>query len=305
MAAFDGIEKTVGNTPLLKLSKIGKKLGLRADIYAKLEYFNPAGSVKDRVAAAMLADAEGRGILKKGGCVIEPTSGNTGVALAAMCAAKGYKCVVVMPENMSEERKKLISAYGAELVLTQKNLGMAGAIARADCLKSAIPNAVILGQFTNPANAAAHFNGTAPEIWRDICGAIDIFVAGVGTGGTLAGCSRYFKSRRADIAVYAVEPSNSAVLSGGKADLHGIQGIGAGFIPELLVNAAYDGVCAVSDKDAYDAAMLLRYTEGAFAGISSGANLHAAIALAKDERFFGKNIVTVFPDGGERYLSLI
>jgi len=192
LAAFDGIEKTVGNTPLLKLSKIGKKLGLRADIYAKLEYFNPAGSVKDRVAAAMLADAEGRGILKKGGCVIEPTSGNTGVALAAMCAAKGYKCVVVMPENMSEERKKLISAYGAELVLTQKNLGMAGAIARADSLKSAIPNAVILGQFTNPANAAAHFNGTAPEIWRDICGAIDIFVAGGGKGGAPAGGLRFF-----------------------------------------------------------------------------------------------------------------
>lgn len=305
LAAFDGIEKTVGNTPLLKLSNVKSTLRLSADIYAKLEYFNPAGSIKDRVAAAMIRDAEERGLIKKGGCVVEPTSGNTGVAIAAICAAKGYKAVIVMPENMSEERKKLISAYGAQLVLTDKNLGMAGAIARAEELKAELPDSLILGQFKNPANAAAHFNTTAPEIWRDMCGAIDLFVAGVGTGGTLAGCSRYFKSKRADIKVYAVEPDGSAVLSGGKAGIHGIQGIGAGFFPELLENAIYDGVCAVSESDARDAVKLLSRTEGVFAGLSSGANLHAAISLAKDGRFKEKNIVTVFPDGGERYLSVL
>lgn len=303
MKIFDGMTELVGGTPLLRLNGYIACNALEADICAKLEYFNPAGSVKDRVALAMIEDAERKGLLKPGATLIEPTSGNTGVGLAAVAAAKGYRLIIAMPETMSVERRRLLKAYGAELVLTDGGKGMTGAIEKAKELAAQMPGAFIPGQFDNPANPAAHGQTTAPEIWSDTDGKIDIFVAGVGTGGTLSGVGRYLKCKNKNIRIVAVEPASSPVLGGGRAGAHGIQGIGAGFVPNTLDAEVIDEVIAVKDDDAYSECKTLARTDGVLVGISSGAALSAAKSLARRSENNGRLIVALFPDTGERYLS--
>lgn len=304
MKIYNSLDEIIGNTPLLRLRNTEKAHSLTARLFAKTEYFNPAGSVKDRTAKFMIDSAEKRGVLKRGMTLIEPTSGNTGIALAAIGASKGYKVILTMPETMSVERRKLISAYGAEIVLTDGKKGMAGAIEKAEQLKGEL-NGVILGQFVNPANVSAHFLTTGPEIWNDTDGNVDIFVAGVGTGGTVTGVGRYLKSKNEAVKIIAVEPQSSPVLSKGKSGAHAIQGIGAGFVPEILDTHVYDRVLTVSDADALSAMRETVKREGLFIGISSGAALWAGIEIAKAEENTGKNIVLLFPDGGDRYLSVI
>ncbi len=303
MKIFDGMTELVGGTPLLRLNGYIARNAIEADICAKLEYFNPAGSVKDRVALAMIEDAERKGLLKPGATLIEPTSGNTGVGLAAVAAAKGYRLIIAMPETMSVERRRLLKAYGAELVLTDGDKGMTGAIEKAKELAAQMPGAFIPGQFDNPANPAAHGQTTAPEIWSDTDGKIDIFVAGVGTGGTLSGVGRYLKCKNKNIRIVAVEPASSPVLGGGMAGAHGIQGIGAGFVPNTLDAEVIDEVIAVKDDDAYSECKTLARTDGVLVGISSGAALSAAKSLARRSENNGRLIVALFPDTGERYLS--
>jgi cysteine synthase A len=303
MTVYQSITELVGRTPLLALGKYGAANNLSATIIAKLEYFNPAGSVKDRIALAMIEDAESRGALKPGAVIIEPTSGNTGIGLAAVAAAKGYRAIFTMPETMSVERRQLLKAYGAEIVLTPGAAGMKGAIARAGELAREIPGGFIPGQFVNPANPKAHFEHTGPEIWADTAGRVDIFVAGVGTGGTVSGVGNYLKSRNPDIRVVAVEPASSPVLSAGKAGPHKIQGIGAGFVPDTLDTSVYDEVFPVENEAAFAAAKSLGRIEGFLVGISSGAALHAATEIAKRPENAGKRIVVLLPDGGDRYLS--
>ena len=298
---YKSVEELVGKTPLVELSRFGKDLN--AKILAKVEFFNPAGSIKDRAAKSMLDDAEKKGILNKDTTIIEPTSGNTGIGLAALCAARGYKLIIVMPDTMSVERRLLMTAYGAELVLTDGKFGMSGAIKKAEEMAKEIPDSFIAGQFVNPANAQAHFDTTGPEIWEDTEGKVDIFVSCAGTGGTVTGTGKYLKSKNTDIEIVAVEPYESPVLSGGVAGSHGIQGIGAGFIPEVLDTEVYDKVVTVTTEEAYDAARKLGKTEGLLVGISSGAALAAGVKLAKLEENRGKNIVVILPDTGERYLS--
>ncbi|MGI6265374.1 MAG: cysteine synthase A [Acutalibacteraceae bacterium] len=296
-------DQLVGKTPLLELTHIEKELGLSAKIVAKLEYFNPAGSVKDRIAKSMIDEAEQSGKLKPGAVIIEPTSGNTGIGLAAIAAAKGYRIIIVMPETMSVERRQLMKAYGAELVLTDGAKGMKGAIARAEELAKEIPNAFIPGQFVNPANPKAHFEATGPEIYADTDGEVDIFVAGVGTGGTVTGVGQYLKSKKPGVKVVAVEPASSAVLSTGVAGPHKIQGIGAGFVPDVLDTGVYDEIFPVSNEDAFATGKLIGKKEGVLVGISSGAATFAAIELAKRPENAGKTIVVLLPDTGDRYLS--
>lgn len=298
---YHNLEALVGNTPLIKLTKLQNALDLKSEIYAKLEFYNPAGSVKDRVALEMIRDAEEKGLLKPGATIIEPTSGNTGIGLAAMAVARGYKVILTMPDTMSVERRQLLSAYGAQLVLTEGKLGMNGAIAKAEELKNSIPGSFIAGQFINPANAMAHYKTTGPEIWRDMQGDIDFFVAGVGTGGTLTGTAKYLKEQKSDIKACAIEPFDSAVLSGEQAGPHGLQGIGAGFVPEVLDVSLIDEIIKVKTEDAYETARLLAQCEGMLIGISGGAALYGAIKLAK--AYNNKKIVTLFPDSGDRYLS--
>lgn len=300
---YSSAQQLVGNTPLLQLQKIEKEYALTARLLAKLELFNPGGSVKDRVALAMIQDAEVRGLLKPGGVIIEPTSGNTGIGLAAVAASRGYRAIIVMPDNMSLERQLLMKAYGAQVVLTDGKLGMTGAIQKAKALAQEIPGSFIPDQFSNPANAKAHFATTGPEIWQDTGGNVDIFVAGVGTGGTITGTGSYLKSQNPRVQIVAVEPAGSALLSGGKAGVHGLQGIGANFIPEVLDRNVIDAVIPVTEEQAYAAARLLGKTEGILAGISSGAALHAAIRLAKRPEYTGKTVVVLLPDTGDRYLS--
>ena len=300
---YTSADQLIGRTPLLELTHIEKKFGLNARILAKLEYFNPGGSVKDRVALAMIDDAEAKGALKPDSVIIEPTSGNTGIGLASVAAARGYRIIIVMPETMSVERRQLMKAYGAELVLTEGAKGMKGAIAKAEELAKEIPGSFIPGQFVNPANPKAHFETTGPEIWADTDGQVDYFVAGVGTGGTVTGVGRYLKSQNAAVKVVAVEPKSSAVLSTGVAGAHKIQGIGAGFVPEVLDTAVYDEIIAVADEDAFRLGRELGRSEGVLVGISSGAALWAAIELAKRPENAGKTIVALLPDTGDRYLS--
>lgn len=300
---FTSADQLIGKTPLLELSNIEKNLGLKAKVYAKLEYFNPAGSVKDRIAKAMIDDAEAKGLLKEGSVIIEPTSGNTGIGLAAVAAARGYRIIIVMPETMSVERRQLMKAYGAELVLTDGAKGMKGAIAKADELAAEIEGAFIPGQFVNPANPAAHLATTGPEIYEDTDGEVDIFVAGVGTGGTVTGVGEYLKSKNPDIKVVAVEPASSPVLSKGTAGAHKIQGIGAGFVPDVLNTTVYDEIIAVTNEDAFAVGKLIGKSEGVLVGISSGAAAYAAIELAKRPENAGKKIVVLLPDTGDRYLS--
>lgn len=300
---YTSADQLVGKTPLLELTHIEKEYGISAKILAKLEYFNPAGSVKDRVAKAMIEDAEKKGLLKPDSVIIEPTSGNTGIGLAAIAAAKGYKMIIVMPETMSKERRIAVKAYGAELVLTEGSKGMKGAIAKAEELAREIPGSFIPGQFTNPVNAQAHRETTGVEIWNDTDGKVDIFVAGVGTGGTVSGVGEYLKSRNSGIKIVAVEPENSPVLSQGKAGTHAIQGIGAGFIPDTLNTGIYDEIIAISDADAFESARDIGVKEGILVGISSGAALAAAMTLAKRPENKDKTIVVLFPDNGERYFS--
>lgn len=303
MNIYRSVEELIGRTPMLELRNIERELGLDARIVAKLECFNPAGSAKDRVAKSMIDDAEARGLLKAGSTIIEPTSGNTGIGLASVAAARGYRTVIVMPDSMSAERRLLMKAYGAELVLTDGAKGMQGAIDRANELAREIPNSFIPGQFENPANPAAHYATTAPEIWTDTGGEVDFFVAGVGTGGTISGVGRYLKERKPDVRVAAVEPSDSPVLSGGTAGAHAIQGIGAGFVPTALDTSVYDEVITVGSEDAYAMGRLMGRREGLPVGISSGAALWAAVQIAKRTSAKGKTIVVLFPDGGEKYLS--
>ena len=300
---YTSAQQLVGNTPLLQLNNIMKKEGLSATVLGKLEGWNPAGSVKDRVALNMLDEAEAQGILKPGTTIIEPTSGNTGIGLACVAAGRGYRTIIVMPDSMSVERRILMSAYGAELVLTDGAGGMAAAIAKADELASTIPNAIVAGQFVNPANPAAHEATTGPEIWEDTDGQVDIFVCGVGTGGTITGTGRYLKSVKPEIKVVGMEPAGSPVLSGGKAGAHGLQGIGAGFIPEVLDVDVMDEIVTVTEAEAYTAGRLLARREGILAGISSGAALHAAIFVASRPENAGKTVVVLLPDTGDRYLS--
>ena len=300
---YRSADELIGGTPLMELTHIEKELGLKAKILAKLEYFNPAGSVKDRIAKAMIDDAEEKGLLKKGSVIIEPTSGNTGIGLASVAAARGYRIIIVMPETMSVERRQIMKAYGAELVLTEGAKGMKGAIAKADEFAKEIPNSFIPGQFVNPANPKAHFEHTGPEIYEDTNGNVDIFVAGVGTGGTITGVGEYLKSKKPDVKVVAVEPATSAVLSTGVAGAHKIQGIGAGFVPDVLDTKVYDEIIPVSNEDAFATGKLIGKKEGVLVGISSGAALSAAIELAKRPENAGKNIVVLFPDTGDRYLS--
>lgn len=300
---YTSADELIGSTPLLELKGVEKALSLKAKIFAKLEYFNPSGSVKDRIAKAMIDDAERRGALKPGSVIIEPTSGNTGIGLAAVAAMRGYKIIIVMPETMSVERRQLMKAYGAELVLTPGAKGMKGAIEEAERLAAETPDSFIPGQFTNPANPAAHKATTGPEIWNDTDGNVDIFVAGVGTGGTLSGTGEYLKEKKASVKVVAVEPATSAVLSTGKAGSHKIQGIGAGFVPKVLNTDIYDEIIAVSNEDAFDYGRLVGKKEGVLVGISAGAALKAAVELAERKENEGKNIVVIFPDTGDRYLS--
>ena len=300
---YTSADQLIGKTPLLELTNLEKKLGLKATILAKLEYFNPAGSVKDRIAKAMIDDAEASGALKPGSVIIEPTSGNTGIGLAAVAAARGYRIIIVMPETMSVERRQLMKAYGAELVLTDGTKGMKGAIAKADELAAEIPNSFIPGQFVNPANPKAHRETTGSEIYEDTDGKVDIFVAGVGTGGTVTGVGEYLKAKNPDVKVVAVEPKDSPVLSEGKAGAHKIQGIGAGFVPDVLNTAVYDEIIPVSNEDAFTTGKLIGKSEGVLVGISSGAALYAAIELAKRPENEGKTIVALLPDTGDRYLS--
>ena len=300
---YTSVEQLIGKTPLVELTNIEKKYDLKAKLLAKVEFFNPGGSVKDRVAKAMLDDAEEKGILTKDSVIIEPTSGNTGIGLALMSVARGYRCIIVMPDTMSMERRMLMKAYGAELVLTDGAKGMAGAIAKAEELAKEIPNSFIPGQFENPSNAKAHYLTTGPEIMKDTDGNVDIFVAGVGTGGTLTGTGRYLKEQKPEIKVVAVEPADSAVLSGKPAGPHGLQGIGAGFIPGVLDTTVYDEIIPVSNEEAYAFGKMIGRTEGILVGISAGAALFAAVELAKREENAGKNIVVLLPDTGDRYLS--
>ena len=300
---YKSAEQLIGRTPLLELSNIEKELGTSAKLLGKLEYFNPAGSVKDRVAVAMLDDAERRGLLKPGSVIIEPTSGNTGIGLASVAAARGYRVIIVMPDTMSRERRQLMRAYGAELVLTDGALGMKGAIAKAEELARELPDSFIPGQFNNPANPEAHRLTTGPEIFEDTGGEVDILVAGVGTGGTITGVGEYLKSKNPDVKIVGVEPSDSAVLSGKSAGAHGLQGIGAGFVPSVLNVGIIDEIITVSTEEAYAAARLVGRRCGILVGISSGAALHAAISLARRPKNEGKNIVIILPDAGDRYLS--
>ena len=300
---YTSADQLIGKTPLLELSNIEKKEGLEAKVLAKLEYFNPAGSVKDRIAKAMIDDAEAKGVLKPGSVIIEPTSGNTGIGLASVAAARGYRIIIVMPETMSVERRQLMKAYGAELVLTDGAKGMKGAIAKADELAKEIPDSFIPGQFVNPANPEAHKATTGPEIWEDTDGQVDIFVAGVGTGGTITGVGEYLKSRNPNVKVVAVEPASSPVLSKGTAGSHKIQGIGAGFVPDVLDTKVYDEIIPVENEDAFAGGKLVGRTEGVLVGISSGAAVWAAIQLAKRPENKGKTIVALLPDTGDRYLS--
>ena len=300
---YTSADQLIGKTPLLELSHIEKALNLNATILAKLEYFNPAGSVKDRIAKAMIDDAEAKGLLKEGSVIIEPTSGNTGIGLAAVAAARGYRIIIVMPETMSVERRQLMKAYGAELVLTDGTKGMKGAIAKADELAAEIEGAFIPGQFINPANPAAHVATTGPEIYEDTDGKVDIFIAGVGTGGTVTGVGEYLKSKNPDVKVIAVEPASSPVLSKGTAGAHKIQGIGAGFVPDVLNTKVYDEVIAVENEDAFATGKLIGKNEGVLVGISSGAAAYAAIQVAKRPENAGMNIVVLLPDTGDRYLS--
>ena len=300
---YTSADQLIGKTPLLELTNIEKKFGLKAKILAKLEYLNPAGSVKDRIAKAMIDAAEASGQLKPDSVIIEPTSGNTGIGLASVAAARGYRIIIVMPETMSVERRQLMKAYGAELVLTEGAKGMKGAIARADELAREIPNAFVTGQFVNPANPRAHFETTGPEIWEDTDGRVDYFVAGVGTGGTITGTGRFLKSKNPDVKVVAIEPASSAVLSTGVAGAHKIQGIGAGFVPEVLDTKIYDEIIPVSNDDAFATGKEVGNNEGVLVGISSGAALWAAIELAKRPENEGKTIVVLLPDTGDRYLS--
>ena len=300
---YKGTLDLIGNTPLVEVTNIEKELGLEATVLVKLEYLNPAGSVKDRIAKAMIDDAEKTGKLHKGSVIIEPTSGNTGIGLAAVAAARGYRIIIVMPETMSQERRTLMKAYGAELVLTEGAKGMKGAIAKADELAKEIPDSFIPGQFVNPVNPQAHFETTGPEIYEDTDGKVDIFVAGVGTGGTVSGVGKFLKSKNPDVKVVAVEPATSAVLSTGVAGAHKIQGIGAGFVPDTLDTSIYDEIIAVKNEDAFEYGALIGKTEGVLVGISSGAALSAAVELAKRPENAGKNIVVLFPDTGDRYLS--
>ena len=300
---YTSADQLIGKTPLLELTHLEKALGLEAKLVAKLEYFNPAGSVKDRIAKAIIEDAEATGRLKAGSVIIEPTSGNTGIGLASVAAAKGYRLIITMPETMSVERRQLIKAYGAELVLTEGSKGMKGAIAKAEELQKEIPDSIIAGQFINPANPKAHKETTGPEIWEDTDGEVDIFVAGVGTGGTVTGVGEFLKSQKASVKVVAVEPADSPVLSKGTAGAHKIQGIGAGFVPDVLNTAVYDEVIPVTNDDAFATGKLLGKSEGVLVGISSGAALFAAIELAKRPENKGKTIVALLPDTGDRYLS--
>ena len=300
---YTSADQLIGKTPLLELTHIEKKLGLKAKVLAKLEYLNPAGSVKDRVAKAMIDDAEEKGLLKEGSVIIEPTSGNTGIGLASVAAARGYRIIIVMPDTMSVERRQLMKAFGAELVLTEGAKGMKGAIAKADELAKEIPNSFVPGQFVNPANPKAHYLTTGPEIVADTDGAVDYFVAGVGTGGTITGVGKYLKEKVPGVKVVAVEPATSAVLSTGVAGAHKIQGIGAGFVPDVLDTKVYDEIIPVANEDAFAVGKLIGKTEGVLVGISSGAAVWAAIELAKRSENEGKNIVVLLPDTGDRYLS--
>lgn len=303
MKIYKNITELIGRTPLLEVTNIERDKQLKARILIKLEYFNPAGSVKDRAALSMIREAEEQGRIRPGALIIEPTSGNTGIGLAAVAASKGYRTVFVMPETMSVERRKLLAGYGAQIVLTEGSKGMSGAIARAEELAAENDNAIVLGQFVNPANPEAHYRTTGPEIWEDTEGAVDLFVAGVGTGGTITGTGRYLKEHNPDLKVIAVEPAGSPVLSGGKAGPHGLMGIGAGFVPEILDTKIYDRICTVAEEEAYAAARLLAHREGILTGITSGAALHAAIKEAECPENEGKTIVALLPDTGERYLS--
>jgi len=300
---YTSAEQLIGGTPLLRLCNIEKELGLQAKLLAKLEYLNPAGSAKDRVALSMIQQAEAEGKLKPGSVIIEPTSGNTGIGLALVAACRGYRAIIVMPDSMSMERRLLMKAYGAELVLTEGAKGMKGAIAKAEDLAKEIPDAFIPGQFENPANPLAHYKTTGPEIWADTDGDVDIFVAGIGTGGTISGTGKYLKEQKPDLKVVGIEPAGSAVLSGGTAGPHGLQGIGAGFVPEALDTAIYDEVVPVAEEQAYEAGRLIGRREGIVVGISSGAALWAAIQVAKRPENAGKTIVVLLPDTGDRYLS--
>ena len=299
----ESVAELVGNTPLLELKNIEKEAGLQARLLAKLECFNPAGSIKDRVALSMILDAEEKGILKPGGAIIEPTSGNTGIGLAAISASRGYRAIIVMPDTMSVERQLLMTAYGAELVLTPGAKGMQGAIEKAEELKAENPGSIIAGQFENPANPKAHAETTGPEIWQDTNGRVDVFVAGIGTGGTVTGIGKYLKQQKPDVKVIGVEPANSPLLTQGRAGSHGLQGIGANFVPQVLDQSVCDSIVTVTEEQAYAAARLMGKKEGVLVGISSGAALHAAMEAAKKPDNAGKTVVVLLPDTGERYLS--
>ena len=303
MALYESVAQTVGNTPLVRIKNFEKENGLEARVYAKLEYFNPAGSVKDRIAKAIIDDAVATGRIKDGSTIIEPTSGNTGIGIASYAAAKGFKVIITMPESMSVERRNLMKAYGAELVLTDASLGMKGAIAKAQELQKEIPDSIIAGQFENPVNPKAHYETTGPEIWNDLDGQVDIFIAGVGTGGTVSGVGKYLKEKNPNVKVIALEPETSPVLTTGKGGAHKIQGIGAGFVPATLDTTVYDEVLTVPNEAAFEFGAKFPSQEGTLVGISSGAALYAASVVAKREESKGKNIVVILPDSGDRYLS--